>query len=164
MGFANPAAQLAELDGKMLDVHEFIRVQKETQAAEMEWLKGVSAQRREAFPAVNQFQWNIGPAQGYAWDLKIVSVQLSAPVSQVGIYIGEQLTLGTTPGLTAKRQIGLWTLSNWSQALFTWSSHQVIMFPGEVLTIDATASGVLINECFAMATEVPAEQIGKLLV
>ncbi len=132
---------------------------------ELELVRGVKLIRFEEFPKANQALLVSAPEQGYAWDLKLLSIEMSAPTSQAGVYIGDQQTLGTTPGtVPARRLIGLWTVSNWSQALFTWSSHQAILMPGDTLTVDCVAAGVLANEVYGIAVEVPAEMLGKLLL
>ena len=134
------------------------------QDREMERVRGIKPVRFEEFPKLNQATLVSGPEQGWVWDLKLLSLQMSAPTSQAGVYIGDQPTLGTTPGtVPARRMIWLWTVSNWSQALYTWSSHQVLLQPGDQLVVDCVAAGVLANEVFGIAVAIPAEMVGKLL-
>ncbi len=161
MGFDDVVGQ--RLD-RMNDHLEALRQAQVEQYREMERVRGVKPVRFEEFPGKNQAALNSTPEQGWVWDLKLLSIEMSAPTSQAGVYIGEQPTLGTTPGtVPAKRLIGLWTVSNWSQALFTWSSHQVLLQPGDLITVDCVAAGVLANEVFGMAVAIPAEMVGKLL-
>ncbi len=155
--------------GKRLDImNDHLGALREAQARAQvdlrEYARGLKPIRFEEFPKLNQATLVSGPEQGFVWDLKLLSLQMSAPTSQAGVYIGDQPSLGTTPGtVPARRMIGLWTASNWSQALFTWSSHQVIMQPGDQLVVDCVAAGVLANEVFGIAVAVPAEMIGKIL-
>ncbi len=157
----------AAVGGRLDAIHDRLEEMRQAQieqAREMERVRGVKPIRFEEFPGLNQAVLKSGPEQGWVWDLKLLSLEMSAPTSQAGVYIGEQPTLGTTPGtVPAKRMIGLWTVSNWSQALFTWSSHQVLLQPGDVITVDCVAAGVLANEVFGMAVAIPAEMVGKLL-
>lgn len=96
-----------------------------------------------------------GPQQGFAWDLKLIGAVFSAADS-LEVFLGEsqQYPLyGGTPGDAG-------TATTVDAA--TWSSQQVILKPGEVLTVAATA-GKTITSLIVAAIELPAERLGVIL-
>lgn len=94
-----------------------------------------------------------GPESGYAWELRLLSVQLSA-VSPISLYPGESITVA--PIGTATSQVN----GTNNEAVIPWASKAVIIKDPRVLTIYAGAATILNYRITAKV--VPAEMIGKL--
>jgi hypothetical protein len=91
-----------------------------------------------------------GPRQGYAWDLKLVSVNVSAAAA-VTVWLGEgqQYAIGSAQAAAA------------GPVIFTWGSHAAVI-PGGTQIALATSAGTLSN-VLRTAVEVPQEMLGKLI-
>lgn len=127
-----------------------------SKAAALWWerARGVRYVRRVSQPAAASVVVN-GPDQGWAWDVKLVGAVFSAADSlQVllgaaalwPVWAGPPGNAGATNVLDS----------------IIWGSHQVILNPGEQLTVKS-AGGALISNLLVAAIEVPAERLGLIL-
>jgi hypothetical protein len=152
----SPILMLQDIQSR-LDAVQGIQQAEIERVREQERLRGVKYIRREGYPGVNQISIPDFPEPGYAWNLKLISVQLSA-TSAFDVYIGDQTTV---TGLVNRRQI-FNALTN-TQQVMTWTSDQVIIFNGDRINLDAVAAAVTITEYFLCAIQVPEEMLGKVL-
>jgi hypothetical protein len=99
-----------------------------------------------------------GPEQGFAWDLKLVSVTMS-DVDSLAVYVGEsagaRLIGYSNPG-TATASAGQ------PLQVVKWSSHQVVIHPTESIYIETSGTADLVL-CMIGAVQVPAEMLGKII-
>lgn len=142
-------------------IEEVRRVQAATQAEVMEYARGIKYMRLAVTLTAASSQSLPGPDQGYAWDLKLVSVKLSASDS-LAVYVAD----GTSGDAASARLIGYAAAPGAAPAqpvaVVTWSSHQVVMFPGEGLFVATSGTGN-ITRAMVAAVQVPAEMLGKIL-
>lgn len=93
-----------------------------------------------------------GPQQGYTWNLKIASAQLSA-AGVLSVYPGDNNTVAPIGVVTA--------ITNFvnNDAVITWSSNQAVIKDGRNITF---AASQIINTFRLMVQQVPTEMQGKL--
>lgn len=92
-----------------------------------------------------------GPRQGYTWMVTLVSVEASAAAT-VTVALGEDGTYAMASPVT---------LAAAGPAVFSWSSRQVILRPGEVLQVAASAG--TLGRYLIAGVEAKAEQVFKLV-
>lgn len=93
-----------------------------------------------------------GPAQGYAWDVRLVAVQLSA-AGTLSIYPGD--TNGVAPvGVAASVANG-----TANEVVYQWSSESNVMKDGRNITL---VSASVILTWRVLVKQVPTEMQGKL--
>lgn len=90
--------------------------------------------------------------QGYTWDIKLVSAQLSAAGS-LSIYPGDTNTVAPV-GVIASIANG-----TFNECVFRWSTNQLVLKDGRAITL---FSNVTILNYRIMAKQVPTEMQGKL--
>ena len=95
-------------------------------------------------------------AQGYAWDLKMITGMLTGSDS-AAVFIGEDATgllIGYAPAPGAAPAQPVFTIG--------WSSHQQVLMPGDELFV-ATSGAFGLTRVTVTAVQVPAEMLGKIL-
>lgn len=101
----------------------------------------------------NTFTIPDSPESGYSWSLKLVSAQLSAS-GQMSVYLGENNNYAPVGSIFAANNGSLY------EAIATWSSEQIVIKDGRVITLYCASANILtwrIN-----VKQVPTEMQGKL--
>jgi len=155
------STQLDGLPGRMASaIREQMALER---AVEQEWLRGIKYMRVAAgYPTLPTSIEVPGPDQGNAWNVKLFTCTLSAADS-VGIYVGT----GQGGDVASPRLVGYIppvsvTAPNQGLGVFSWSSDQLILFPGEGLFAVTTGTGHF-STSFVCAVQVPQEELGKVL-
>lgn len=116
--------------------------------------RGIRYIRRTAQPQAASYLFP-GPRQGFAWDLKLIGAQFAA-ADNLLVYLGESALFPLWGG--EPHNAGSTSVVD----VATWSAHQVVLNPGESLTVKSFG-GAVMTELIAAAIEIPAERLGVIL-
>lgn len=133
-------------------------VQAET-AAERQRARGIKAIRVAGIgtqPAAQTLYIPNGPASGYIWTLRLLSVQISAADTCIAYIASSAPSAGATP----QRMITPFGTSNANQ-YDKFAKGQVMLYPDESIYLSCAAH--TINAWFMIAWEAPGEMEYKLL-
>jgi hypothetical protein len=99
---------------------------------------------------------NVGPNQGYAWDIGFLGVA--------------GLTVGTTPDIANMYFAGgatvPWWQFNGNTPMYTFSRGQMVMLPGETISLQSVGTFAATGEIIlygAIRTQMPTERLEKVV-
>lgn len=100
-----------------------------------------------------------GPEAGYAWSVKLVSIQHTGAAGPVSVYAGNVNDIINLPPIGNTTSIV--NANTVAEAVLTWSSNMVVIKDETPLSV-LPPSGLRVISWLMMAEQVPAEMVGKL--